>query len=172
MRSYRGFRLLAPLAASLTIGAHSAPFKDVIGVYAIVDRVVMEPTETGAERIQVWGQFRIARTITVENGKIMSIDLSAFHPTQRGYLYYTVNRTDESETRAEWNQLKAAAGNGREFAFGSRIPNTVAGLPQSSLHDSAVQQQWERYNGRVRLASEPVAQPDTFPLRYRVPARR
>ncbi|MEX2283254.1 MAG: hypothetical protein WEE89_12290 [Gemmatimonadota bacterium] len=167
MRLHPRSILLAPLAAFFLAGAHPASLKDPIGVYGVIDRVEFEPNATSPDRVQIWGVFRMARTFGVENGKIESIDLSAFHPPRRGYLYYTVNPLNEPTTRQEWANLASAAGSGREVGFGSRVPPAAQSAQYGRLPDMKVVEHWERYNGRVRLAGEAMAQPDTFPLRIR-----
>ena len=85
-----------------------------LGVYAIVEKVVFEPTEAGATRLQVWGSFAL------------------FEPTDgsvtravRGYMYFSLptqsnpRRPNEPDmARREWSDLKAVAGTGQAVGFG------------------------------------------------------
>jgi hypothetical protein len=41
----------------IAVGARGS---DPVGIYAVIDRVVMEPKEGTPERIQVWGVFVLA----------------------------------------------------------------------------------------------------------------
>jgi hypothetical protein len=175
MRTLKPSFLLIP-ATTLLLAAEPAPFKDPTGVWGVIDRVVFEPAEANAERIQLWGVFALSRTIEIENDQVKSIDLAAFEPARRGYLYYTVNREDEASTRADWAQLKAAAGTGHSVGFGGRLPPNAKGPERNAPMEKVVAhlKSLQHYNGRVRRVSEPVAQPDVFPLRMteRLPANR
>src|ERR1041384_8220245 len=52
--------VIALLLVLFTIGAGEALASDPIGIYALVDKVVFEPSAANPERIQVWGAFAIA----------------------------------------------------------------------------------------------------------------
>ena len=86
-----------------------------VGLYAVVEKVISEPTEQGAERIQVWGAFAFVDG-GIQSGRATSAP-------QRGYLYFTVKpdrSAAEVETiRKEWADLKAVAGTGQAVAFGA-----------------------------------------------------
>src|SRR5438093_473652 len=69
------FVMIVLLAAGAV--AHAS---DRIGVYARVDKVVLEPDAQAPQRVQVWGVFAIAD----------SRDPNAYRPPARGYLYYTL----------------------------------------------------------------------------------
>lgn len=156
--------LLVPVIAALALAALPSVRKDANGVYGVIDRVVFEPTEEKAERIQVWGVFAMADNIGIENDKISYIQVGGFHPPQRGYLYYTVNRRDETVTRAEWSALKAFAGTGQAVAFGGAFPppDSAKGSPELDL---VFARRIMTYNGRLRRSGEAAVAPDTFPLR-------
>jgi hypothetical protein len=68
--------VLACVIAGTAIVAHAS---DRIGIYAVVDRVVLEPNEQNPERIQVWGAFAVATRNDRDN----------YDAVQRGYLYFT-----------------------------------------------------------------------------------
>ena len=51
---------------------------DPIGIYALIDRVVLEPSDAQPERIQIWGAFSFA----------MRQFGDQYSPPVRGYLYY------------------------------------------------------------------------------------
>jgi hypothetical protein len=82
---------------------------DFVGVYARVDKVVLEPNAEAPERIQIWGVFSLADP---QNGR-------DYAPAVRGYLYFKPGRNEQA-TRAEWNDLKQLAGSGQIVAFGTR----------------------------------------------------
>ena len=140
-----------------------------IGFYGIVERVVFEPGEANAERIQVWGAFAYVDTL-----RPAAVNVSR---AERGYLYFRVRSdipgfTSEREVannRREWADLKALAGTGQAIGFGSwgyigsfsvLDPKGVAG-PPSFLFERKPSG-GERTDLRVRPANEPPAGPATY----------
>ena len=110
-RSARGnsLKLVTLLLALFGVGGGRALASDPVGIYALVDKVVFEPSETNPERIQVWGAFAIAEGYGY-----------TYKNAERGYLYYQVNSEKPTACRNEWTDLKAVAGTGQIVAFGSR----------------------------------------------------
>ena len=82
---------------------------DFVGVYAKVDRVVIEPNADAPEAVQIWGVFSVAQ------GRAGS----GYLPAARGYLYFKMPATREA-ARREWLDLARLAGKGGVVAFGSR----------------------------------------------------
>ena len=62
----------------VVLGAAPARASDPIGIYALIDRVVIE--ESSPQRVQVWGVFALSDG---NHG-------DGYRAAQRGYLYYTV----------------------------------------------------------------------------------
>ena len=87
---------------------------DMVGVYSVVEKVTLEPSEKAPERIQIWGAFALA------DGR----DGSTYGPAQRGYLYYTCPSGQESVCRKEWSDLKSVAGKSTAVGFGMRYKPT------------------------------------------------
>jgi len=87
---------------------------DMVGVYAVVEKVTLEPSDKAPERVQVWGAFSFADT---KNG-------SAYGPVERGYLYYSCPSGQESICRKEWSDLKSVAGKSTAVGFGMRFKPT------------------------------------------------
>ncbi|MFY9554341.1 MAG: hypothetical protein WAV20_18630 [Blastocatellia bacterium] len=83
---------------------------DWIGIYARIDKVILEPDSNAPDRIQVWGAFALA-------GKQ---DRNSYDSAKRGYLYYSLKPGKEEVCRKEWTDLKAIAGTGEVIGFGSR----------------------------------------------------
>ena len=81
---------------------------DPMGVYCIVDRVVLEPADQ-AERAQVWG------TCAIANARDWY-----FQAPAKGYFYYSLPAGKESVARAEWSDLRAVAGTNEAVGFGRR----------------------------------------------------
>src|ERR1041384_3816836 len=104
-----GRKLVALLLAFFSLGAARVLASDPIGIYALVDKVVFEPSGTNPERIQVWGAFAIAEG----SG-------SNYKNAERGYLYYKLNTEKPTACRNEWNDLKSVAATGQIVAFASR----------------------------------------------------
>ena len=156
--------LFALAAAAVALGAAPTIRKDPYGVYGVIDSVRLEGGAEKPERIQVWGVFAMADNIGIEDGKVSYVQVGAFKPAARGYLYYTLNRRDETITRAEWSAMKALAGTRVPVAFGAPFP-PVDSIAPAGIHDMVFAQRILAYNGRLRRAGEPLATPDTFPLR-------
>lgn len=124
------------LAASmiLSLFAIRAQASDPTGVYAVVDRVVLEPNAQTPERAQVWGTFAVA----------LPSRGSQYGAPERGYMYFRLAPGKEDVTRREWADFKKIAGTGQVVAFGSRWE--------------------EQGRGRVRKADEKVSAPDVHPV--------
>ncbi|MGH7462486.1 MAG: hypothetical protein ACREMA_15875 [Longimicrobiales bacterium] len=106
-----GFKLLKPitLCAAFVVVAAPSPVSDPVGIYALIDRVVIEPDAANPRTIQIWGAFSLA------TGSGFT-----YQPAQRGYLYYTVNSRNERATLAEWSDLQKIAGTKEAIGFGGR----------------------------------------------------
>jgi len=98
----------ACLALSVALRA-----SDMVGIYGIVEKVVLEPSDAAPQRVQVWGAFALAE------GRG-----STYQAPQRGYLYYTCPSGQESICRNEWGDLKSLAGKKTGVGFGQRYKPT------------------------------------------------
>ena len=101
-------RHLAALALLLAV-APAARASDPVGIYAVVDRVVLEPSSGPPERVQVWGAFALAEG----SG-------DRYAPPVRGYMYFSLARGKEDVCRREWADLKKVAGTRQCVALGAR----------------------------------------------------
>ena len=134
-----------------------------VGIYGIVEKVVMEPNETAPERIQVWGSFAYVET-SAGFGTMVSA-------AKRGYLYFRLEAPayggpfDPRVVRNEWADLKAVAGTGQAVGFGSwgyigyfsaLQPDRSSFNPPYFYEQSAGR---PRADLRVRPATEPPANP-------------
>ena len=95
----------------LTVALHAS---DMVGVYSVIQKVVLEPTDAAPERIQIWGAFALAD----QNSG------SVYGPAQRGYLYYSCPQGQESVCRKEWADLKSLAGKDIGVGLGHRYSPT------------------------------------------------
>ena len=125
--SLRGYFVVGLLAAAAVADA-----SDRIGVYARVDKVVLEPNEQAPQRVQVWGVFAVADPR----------DPDTYRAPARGYLYYSLPANATLALR-EWADLKSVAGTNQIVAFGSRWSST-------------------RTETRVRKADERPESPDVY----------
>jgi hypothetical protein len=110
---------------------------DPVGVYAIVERVVFEPSETAPRNVQIWGAFTAAVQPETRSYK----PEEAYGPVGRGYLYYTCAPAQLSSCTAEWNDLNSVAGKTEVVGFGTR---------------------WGSQKPRLRLVTETPASPDPY----------
>ena len=83
---------------------------DMVGVYALIEKVTLEPSETTPQRVQIWGAFAFSDQ---KSG-------STYLPAERGYLYYSCPQGQESTCRKEWADLKSMAGKTTGVGFGVR----------------------------------------------------
>ncbi|MEO7189694.1 MAG: hypothetical protein ABI051_01410 [Vicinamibacterales bacterium] len=119
-------------------GVAKARASDPVGVYAVVDRIVLTPNTATGGTVQVWGTFLVATPHAPGNYPVAD----AYSKPQKGYLLYTCPAGKASTCTAEWNDLKSVAGTSQIVAFGTR---------------------WEAPS-RVRLADEAAKSPDVYSL--------
>jgi hypothetical protein len=100
--------LTATLLASVAL-ASTAQASDPVGLYGIIDRVVLEPSDEKPERVQLWGSFSLSEG----RGNTYAAPVA-------GYLYYTLNPQKPDAARKEWTDLKALAGKVEVIGFASR----------------------------------------------------
>jgi len=75
--------LLAIVVAILVAGASASTMpvrSGGVGLYGIIEKVVLEPNEQTPDRAQVWGAFAYAETTAGTPGRASAV--------QRGYLYF------------------------------------------------------------------------------------
>jgi hypothetical protein len=92
-----------------TFAALTARASDPVGIYALVDKVVFEPSDSAPERIQIWGAFALAEGRGYQ-----------YEPAKRGYLYYKLNSEKKEVCLKEWADLKSVAGTKKVVGFGAR----------------------------------------------------
>ena len=100
------------LALLLATGARAS---DPTGIYARIDKVVLEPNDAKPERIQVWGRFALAKEKHGDD----------YEAPVKGYLYYSLTKGKEDQCRKEWSDLKKVAGMDQCVAFGSRYAKNL-----------------------------------------------
>jgi hypothetical protein len=132
-RTIGGVMILSAACAGWAVTVRAS---DPVGVYAVVEKIVLEPSDAAPQRIQIWGAFSMADSNHTDN----------YGPAQRGYLYYSCPRGEETVCRNEWADLKTVAGKSTGIGFGGRYKEL----------------------GRVRKADEKAAAPDTYPIQLGV----
>ena len=109
-------RMLSGLAVVGVIAALATDVlraSDPIGVYAIVDKVVVEPSSGPPQRIQIWGAFALAQPDHPDD----------YGAAQRGYLYFTCPPGQAEVCRSEWSDVQSVAGKSTGIGFGARRLN-------------------------------------------------
>ena len=104
---------IAVAAAVLVLGTSVLIASGPLGIYGIVEKVVLEPNDTSPDRIQVWGAFAY-----VDGGASASgLTVSA---AKHGYLYFKLPAVPAQQeiVKREWADLKAVAGTGQVVGFG------------------------------------------------------
>jgi hypothetical protein len=123
------------VGAMFMLTAATLTASDPVGIYAIVEKVIFEPSEAAPQRVQIWGAFAFADT--TRGGDY-------YTKPQVGYLYYSLPAGNEAITRKEWADLKSVAGTGQGVAFGRRYSahgrvrpeSEKPASPESYLQDS------------------------------------
>jgi hypothetical protein len=137
------------LGLTVVLGVLSMPLKasDPVGVYAVIDKVVLEPNDTEPTAVQIWGAFSFAvprlkdGTQPKPAGSFGEERLAnVYTAVQRGYLYYTCAKGKDATCASEWHDLASLAGKGDIVGFGFRYDTTP----------------------RVRKAGEKPASPDSY----------
>jgi hypothetical protein len=99
--------LMAVTIVALTMTA-SAQAGGPPVMYAVVEKVVLEPNGDAPDRIQIWGSFvRGEGDRTYQFGKPV-----------HGYLYLSIDPAKKDECLAEWAKWKKAVGTGRAVTIG------------------------------------------------------
>jgi hypothetical protein len=95
------------VALAMCAGAQASDF---IGVYARVDRVVMEPNADAPQMVQVWGVFAVADPANRND----------YLPPVKGWMYFKLPDRNPEMAKTEWADLKRMAGGKQVVAFGVR----------------------------------------------------
>lgn len=109
-RMLGGFAVVGVITALATDVLRAS---DPIGVYAIVDRVVVEPSSGAPQRVQIWGAFALAQPDNPDD----------YGRAQRGYLYFSCPQGQAEVCRSEWSDVQSVAGKSIGIGFGARRLN-------------------------------------------------
>ena len=150
------------LALALVILSAELDASGQVGIYAIIEKVTLEPNDSAPEQIQIWGAF----TLT-ENGATLT--------PRRGYMYFSVpplaNAAQKQAIVKEWKDLKSVAGTGQAVAFGlvgyigafsDELISRPAGMPPYLLVPTA-RSNYSSSRNILRPETEtPPATPDPY----------
>jgi hypothetical protein len=83
-----------------------------VGVYAMVQKVVFEPSEAAPKTLQIWGVF-----VWVDGGLKSPGPINL---PQRGYIYFKLpdGAAEAVAAKKQWTEIKAIAGSNQIIAFG------------------------------------------------------
>jgi hypothetical protein len=112
-RLLRGWRvgvLFLLVACALVLTERAALASDPVGVFALIDKVTLEPNETTPERIAIHGTFAVAEG--ERGGKYTS--------PEKGVLYFKLPEKKSDVALKEWTDLKSAAGKKEVIGFFTR----------------------------------------------------
>jgi hypothetical protein len=139
--------VLCALAVALVVSSRPLRASDPVGIYAVVDKVLLAPSDSRPTTAQIWGAFSLAvprakdGTQPKPAGSFGEERLAnVYSAVQKGYLYYTCAAGKETTCANEWHDLASLAGKGDVVGFGFRY-DTLA---------------------RVRKATEAPASPDVY----------
>src|SRR4029453_532112 len=130
--------MLVSAVAAIPINA-SVP----LGVYAVVDKVIVEPGDTEPQRVQIWGTFALWEEGTGPG----------YRAPEKGYLYYSCAKEQLGICRNEWADLKSVAGTGQTVGFGSR--SLAAGRVRAPGEPASAPEQYPIQFGVVQMGSSP-----------------
>jgi len=104
------------LAIVFVLGAsvHLAQASGPIAVYALIDKVALEPNASQPQTIRIDGVF----SVSVNTG-------GSYSPPQRGYVYLSSAGQRAEDVQREWKELQAAAGTHQVVGFGSGWAGSV-----------------------------------------------
>jgi len=122
------------------------------GVYAMVQKVVLEPSDAAPVTIQVWGVF-----VWVDGGLKTPGPINL---PRRGYMYFKLpaGATEAAAAKKQWAEIKAVAGTSQIIAFGDW---TYAG----PFEDLYIPMAGDKEDVRVRKQGEAPAKPITYPIK-------
>jgi hypothetical protein len=140
-------RLISSVVLGLAVlAAPALHAKSVIGVYGLIDRVVLEPNATEPQRAQIWGTFLLADRERPD----------AYLDAKRGYLYYACPTGKDAVCLSEWNELTSVAAKGTAIGFGSRFQSN--GRVRLATEAVASPDAYPIQFGVARLGTDQVAQ--------------
>jgi hypothetical protein len=136
----RTLRLAAAVLVAVA-GTGIARASGPITVYALVDKVTLEPNAEKPERIRISGVF-----ITAESQ-------NQYAAPQRGYLYFTLPNPNADLAKREWADLRSMAGTRQVVGFGSVWSGAKLHIWKSE-QDAKTAEPYPMGNGVVKVNAE------------------
>jgi len=123
-----------------------------VGVYAMVQKVVFEPSEAVPKTLQIWGVF-----VWVDGGLQSPGPINL---PQRGYIYFKLpdGATEASAAKKQWMDIKAIAGSNQIIAFGDWKYS-------GPFEDLFIPVTGGQEDVRVRKQAEAPAKPIAYPIK-------
>jgi hypothetical protein len=87
---------------------------DRVGVYCILEQIVIEPADGDPQRVQLWGVFMFADGEHSEG----------YGAVQRGYMYYACPSGQTKTCQNDWADFQWAAGTEKGLGYGLRTMPT------------------------------------------------
>src|SRR5580765_7883728 len=103
----RSLRALGGVAVLVALASVVVFASDPLGVYCVVNKVVMLPDETQPNAIQVWGACSLAVGGMQEDHTYTN---PWYTEPQAGYMYYIAPSGKQEIAIKEWKDLKSVAG--------------------------------------------------------------
>ena len=98
----------ATAVLAMTLGLETARASGPAALFALVDKVTLEPNADQPERIRVSGVFIVARGQSDD-----------YAPPERGYVYFVLPKDKYELVRRECSDLQSIAGTRQVVALGS-----------------------------------------------------
>ena len=133
------------VAVGATIAATPARFSDPIGIFGVVDKVVLLPDAANPTTIQVWGVFSLSENVPGDRYK----------SAQRGYLYFSMDQSRSRQVSAEWADPQKLAGKGEVVGFGAKYSRTPPRL-RCPMETPANPDPYTTNVGLVKLEGRPT----------------
>jgi hypothetical protein len=139
-------------ALAIVVSASILMADGPVGVYAMVQKVVFEPSEAAPKTLQIWGVFAWVDGGLKSPGPI--------NLPQRGYIYFKLPDTaaEASAAKKQWMDIKAIAGSSQIIAFGDW---KYAG----PFEDLYIPVTGGQEDVRVRKQAEVPAKPIAYPIK-------
>jgi hypothetical protein len=109
---------LAAAIAAVSLGVKITHASGPVGVYALIDKIALEPNADHPDRIRISGVF-ILSSVPDGCGPPSNPCATSYSSAQRGYLYCSLPGQDNGQALREWADLKSVAGTHQVVGFGS-----------------------------------------------------
>jgi hypothetical protein len=133
---------LAAAVATVSLGVQVTHASGPVGVYALIDKVALEPNVDHPDRVRISGVF-ILSSVPDGCGPPSNPCATSYSNPQRGYLYCSLPAQDSGQALHEWSDLKSVVGTQQVVGFGSG---------------------WFRNDLKVHKAGEKPESPQPWPL--------